>query len=207
MDVTLLGTQFSKHPWKLVLGQGVWFRIHRNQTIFLGPKAGALSSALLTGLLTLADETAALWVPKGRATGKTGAMPSTPPSAKPFWLQSTIGKASYIVTWYTQLRTWVCVYMYKMETRLTKPELLHDEQCPLIFPSSFSFTFSKRLITTPSIDTMTQDWLLTQSTALGQLRWRFMGTLPRLCALWPFTSNPSPNDNDTSKHSINVNHY
>lgn len=35
----------------------------------------------------------------------------------------------------------VCVYMYKMEIRFTKLKFLHDEQCTLIFPISFSFAF------------------------------------------------------------------
>lgn len=130
-----------KIPLKTRAGTWVWTRIHRNQIIWLTPKARALDS----GLLTLIDKMTALWVPEGRATGKTVMVPSAPGSVYSFWLQPIVWKTSHIVTWYTDLCTWTCVFIYiKWKQEFTPPKLLCNKHGTLIFPILFSFTFFQK---------------------------------------------------------------
>lgn len=62
-----------------------------------------------------------------------------------FWLQPIVWKTSYIVTWYTDLCTWTCVFIgIKWKQEFTPPKLLYNKHGTLIFPILFSFTFFRK---------------------------------------------------------------
>lgn len=119
--MTFWGIQFSKYPWKFMLGQGVWPRIHRNEIILLGPQPRALSAALLTlGLLALTDKTCSSECLRDRTTGKTGDENFYSRICRIFCLSFIIWKTSFIVIWYTHLCMWVCLYVWNGNQKFTK---------------------------------------------------------------------------------------